>query len=810
MIFQHAAGRRPRRALQALLLILFPRCLPPLLVTLIAAAAAEYPRETQADELPKVDFSTQILPILSENCFACHGPDAEHRAADLRLDDEAAAKEFAIVAGQPDESEVVARMLTDDEDLRMPPPKSGKQLSDEQIALVRAWIEQGAPWAQHWAFDAPQRPAVPDVAGSDWPQNEIDHFTLVKMRDAQLSPSESANRAAWLRRVSFDLTGLPPTPDEVRAFEADASAEAYERVVDRLLESPHYGERLAVEWLDLARFADTNGYQNDFNRSMWPWRDWVIRAFNQNMPFDQFIIEQLAGDLLPNPSTEQLIATGFNRNHRMVTEGGSIDEEWRVENVVDRVETTATAFLGLTMGCARCHDHKYDPISRNDFYQFFAFFNNVDEQGVYTETRGNVPPLISVPTEQERQKLAEFDGQITELEGQTASEEQADESLAKQLEELRKQRAEFEKSMQTTMIMRDRAEYRPTYLLKRGQYDAPDTSETLWPEVPEFLGRLPEDAPRNRLALAQWLVDPSNPLVARVTVNRIWQRMFGKGLVTSPDNFGVQGDAPTHPKLLDWLAIELIESGWNLKQMHRQIALSATYQQASEGSAEAMARDPDNRWLARGPRHRLPAELIRDNALAVSGLLVPKIGGPSVKPYQPDGLWDELAGGANGGPYVVAEGDDLYRRSLYTFRKRTVSHPTLGTFDAPSWEICQAKRAKTNTPLQALALLNDLTYVEAARHLALRMMSEAKPELEDRIEYGFTLATLRAPESQELETLRAGYDKYLAFFEEHPEAAQQYLSQGKSQVAPEQRTPELAALSTVAAVILNLDETITK
>jgi mono/diheme cytochrome c family protein len=1011
-----------------------------------------------ADEAAQVDFSRQILPILSENCFACHGPDATKREADLRLDEEAGAKAHAIVPGQPDESVVMERLLSDDDDLRMPPAKLGKQLSDEQIQLIRRWIEQGAPWAQHWAFVPPAVRDVPMSSGTSWPQNEIDHFVWQRLRTEQLQPAAPATRAAWLRRVSFDLVGLPPTPKEVTAFENDQSADAYEKVVDRLLRSPHYGERMAIEWLDIARFADTNGYQNDFNRSMWPWRDWVISAYNNNMPANQFLMEQVAGDLLQEPTPSQLVATGFNRNHRMVTEGGSIDEEWRVENVVDRVETTATAFLGLTMGCARCHDHKYDPISRKDFYRFFAFFNNVDERGVYTETRGNVPPLIPVPTEEERQKLAAFDRRITELEqararvaidlpkffkdtspdeiatkpspsaavellgeqrlGETAKytagelswgmspvgpaleltgaleshvdagqavafdadqpfgwslwvrvdrpgallskmddqhgfrgfdtivlddfrlkvhliDTWSDNALAvttkssvpreawthiavsydgsrkaegiqvwldgtllplnleqrelkgtfktdqplrlgrrstslpldgaiadlrlynealttegvdlvrrrgvrahvgelvesrealppvvreyleraqsgelqQQLQGVRDERANFEKSLQTVMIMRDRAEYRPTYVLKRGQYDLPDQSETLWPEIPEFLGQLPEGVARNRLALAKWLVDPSHPLVARVMVNRIWQRMFGVGLVASADNFGVQGEVPSHPELLDWLAIRFIESGWDMKQMHKLIALSATYQQSASAPAELIARDPKNRLLARGPRHRLPAELVRDNALAVSGLLATKIGGRSVKPYQPDGLWDELAGGANGGPYVVETDENLYRRSIYTFRKRTVSHPTLGTFDAPSWELCQAKRALTNTPLQALALLNDTTYVEAARHLASRMMAEGGSTLEDQLRCGYLLVAQRAPNATELSTLAAGYARYLAYYEQHTAAAVEYLSQGISQLPEDQKTPEMAAMSTVAAILLNLDEAITK
>lgn len=757
-----------------------------------------------------VDFARQVLPILSTYCFTCHGPDEKHRAADLRLDLEDAAKQSAIVVGDPGGSELIARITSDDVEQRMPPQKTGKQPTAEEVEILRRWITQGAPWATHWAFVPPRRSELPKV-DSHWPLNEIDYFILSRLQSESLQPSPPATRAAWLRRVSFDLTGLPPTLADVAAFEQDASANAYERVIDRLLESPHYGERLAIEWLDLSRFADTNGYQNDFNRSMWPWRDWVIAAYNQNMPGDQFILEQLAGDLLPNPTQSQLIATGFNRNNRTVTEGGSIDEEWRVENVVDRVETTATAFLGLTMGCARCHDHKYDPISRRDFYQFFAFFNNVDERGVYEETRGNVAPLLSLPTPEQQQQLAEWDQKIAER--QAAVEKSSDdtrEMLTKELQAARDERGKIEGSVQTTMIMRDRAEYRPTYLLQRGQYDLPDTSLTLWPEVPQFMGQLSDDVKRDRLALAKWMVDPAHPLVARVMVNRIWQRMFGVGLVATPDNFGVQGDSPSHPELLDWLAIRLIESGWNLKAMHKFIALSATYRQASEVTPELLARDPKNRLLARGPRHRLAAELVRDNALAVSGLLTKTIGGPSVKPYQPDGLWDDLAGGANGGPYEVAMDENLYRRSLYTFRKRTVSHPTLATFDAPSWEICQAKRAQTNTPLQALALLNDLTYVEASRHLGLRMLQEGGNEVSQQIRYGFRLVTLREPTDVELQQLLAGYSKYLTYFQSDTESTSQYLSQGASQLPDEQKTPALAALATVGTVLLNLDEAITK
>lgn len=1014
-----------------------------------------------------VDFAREVLPILAANCFACHGPDEAERAADLRLDTRDGATEHVIVPGDADRSELIARITSADDELRMPPPETERQLSSEEVDVLRRWIGEGAAWARHWAFVPPVAPEVPACVDESWPQSAIDHFVLARLEREGLQPSAPASRTAWLRRVSFDLTGLPPTPEEVRAFTADASRDAFEKQVDRLLASPRYGERMAADWLDIARFADTNGYQNDFNRSMWPWRDWVIQAFNANMPADQFLVEQLAGDLLPEPTQDQLIATGFNRNHRMVTEGGSIDEEWRVENVVDRVETTATAFLGLTMGCARCHDHKYDPVSRRDFYQFYAFFNNVDEQGVYNERRGNVPPMIEVPTADERQRLAEADTALAEakqrladaqvdlaatfageppaseapatrlralrdrllvakIEGEmpanaaasaVAPEEpawvaspvgegvdlvgreashvdlgqlitpQADDPLSwtlwarldadgalvskmddgagyrgfdtivlgdkrlkvhlvaawpsdaiavttkvavpreqwfhlavsydgsrtaagvkiwldgvaletnleqdslkgeintaeplrlgrrssglfldgslaavaffdaaltddtvrqlrmadlrrqvpdltvaidaipeatraylqreaagglrLEVERLQKERDQLAGSVQTAMVMRDRSDVRPTYMLHRGQYDQPEESEPLSPQVPETLGTLGEGDSKNRLDLARWLIEPEHPLTARVVANRLWKQFFGRGIVATLDNFGVQGDSPSHPELLDWLAVRLVQSGWDMKALQREIVLSATYRQSAATSESVRERDPENRLLARGPRRRLSAEMIRDNALAVSGLLVERLGGPSVKPYQPAGLWDDLAGGANGGPYVLAEGDDLYRRSLYTFRKRTVSHPTLATFDAPSWEICQAKRGTTNTPLQSLALLNDTTYAEAAAHLAVRMQGEEEGDgdLAEQIGRGFLLTTSRLPEVAEQTSLTRGYGHYLDYYREHPDDVTALLSHGGSPIPADQHTPELAALTAVAAVLLNLDETVSR
>ncbi len=765
-----------------------------------------------------VDFTEDIQPLLAENCFACHGPDAAHREGELRLDEEAAAKDHVIVPGDPAASELMNRITTDDADLRMPPASSGKSLKPEQIRLIERWISEGAEWSQHWAFVAP-KPQQPPSAGLHWARTPVDHFVFQRMAEHGLTPSLEADRRTLLRRVYLDLIGLPPTPEDLDRFLADTSDDAYEKVVDKLLADPHYGERVTIDWLDAARYADTNGYQNDFYRSMWPWRDWVIKALNDNLPYDQFILQQMAGDMLENPTQDQLIATGFSRNHRMVTEGGSIEEEWAVENVVDRVETTSTTLLGLTMGCSRCHDHKYDPITQKEFYEFFAFFNNVDEKGVYIETRGNVPPLIQVPTAENIAKLKEFDDSIADLEQLLAkaqadatdpkSDDAAIKDLTQRLETARKERGDYDKSVQTTMIMRDRAEYRPTYLLRRGQYNLQDTSQELWPAIPGCLPPMKADQPKNRLGLARWLIDRDNPLVARVAVNHVWKRLFGKGLF-SADNVGVQGTPPSHPLLLDWLAIHFVDSGWDLKGLHKLIVMSATYRQKSDYTADLLANDPENRWLARGARFRLPAELIRDNALAVSGLLNPAIGGPSARPYQPAGLWEELAGGANDGPYKPDTGDGLYRRSLYTYRKRTVSHPTLSTFDAPSWEICQVKRGRTNTPLQSLALLNDVTYVEAARQLATRMIHTGGDTSESRITRGFRLALLREPTAEELAQLVGSFDEYSAYYEKEPAAASELIRIGDSAVAEDIPASHLAAMTAIASVLLNLDETMTR
>ncbi len=757
----------------------------------------------RAGENEPVRFSQDILPILSENCFTCHGPDAKARKADLRLDlkDTALRRNDAVIMpGKSGESELIERVASNDVDERMPPPKSGKTLTAHQIELLKKWIDQGAHWSQHWAFEPVRRPAAPRVRDPGWIQTPIDAFVLARLEREGLAPAPPAERTTLIRRLTLDLIGLPPTPAEVDSFLADSTPVSYEALVDRLLSSPHHGERMAMDWLDAARYADTNGFQNDFARTMWPWRDWTIHAFNRNQPFDQFVIEQIAGDLLPGASLDQRIATGFNRNNRTVTEAGSIDEEYRVENGVDRVETTSTVFLGLTLGCARCHDHKFDPVSQAEFYQFFGFFNSVNEQGVYTESRGNVPPLITLPTFENQKQLEELEIAIA------AAKVSGDKPW---LDKVKKARADYEKGITSVMVMEDRPEPRATFVLKRGRYDMPDAGKKLEPGVPSCLPPLSGGVSRNRLGLAQWLTASENPLTARVAVNRIWQHHFGTGLVKTAENFGIQGEPPSHPELLDWLASELVRTGWDLKALHRLIVTSATYRQTSAADPGLVARDPENRLLARGPRFRLQAEIVRDNALAIGGLLATRIGGPSIKPYQPAGLWEELAGGAGEPPYVQDKGSNLYGRSLYVYRKRTVPHPALATFDAPSREICQVKRARTNTPLQALELLNDVTYVEAARRLAQLALEHGGSSPEERITFAFRRALARKPSPRELEVLGRGLDRYRQNFETDKEAALQLIRHGESPPDPKIDPALLAAYTAMASVILNLDETIT-
>jgi hypothetical protein len=822
-----------------------------------------------------IDFDRDIRPVLADKCFKCHGPDADQRESGLRLDvrDEALrpadSGKAAIVPGKPDESPLVKRTASTKRSFMMPPPDSNKTLSDQQKDLLRAWVAQGAVYQKHWSFVPPKRPAPPTVKDDAWPRNAIDRFILGRLEAQGLPHAPEAGRTTLVRRVTLDLTGLPPTPAEVDAFLADTHKEAYERLVERLLASPRFGERMALEWLDAARYADTHGFHIDSGRDMTRWRAWVIDAFNANLPFDRFAVEQLAGDLLPNPTVSQKIASGFNRNHMINFEGGAIPEEYLTAYIVDRVNTTGTVFLGLTVACAQCHDHKFDPITQKDFYRFFAFFNNVPEQGL-DGSKGNAAPVLRLPTTAQQAELGRLNTAIAEAEAQlggprpvvdaaqaeweksaptgpvppnikavlaVAPEKRNDGQMAElrtyyrvhfapefklqadELEGLRKTRAELENKVPTTMVMAERPQPRETFMLVRGQYDK--KGEQVLAGVPGFLSPLPSGAPANRLGLARWLVDRGHPLTARVAVNRSWQMLFGTGLVKTSEDFGTQGELPSHPDLLDWLAVEFMDPtapgaqhAWDIKSIVRLVVTSATYRQSSAVTREVLAKDPENRLLARGARFRLPAELVRDQALAIGGLLRESIGGRSVSPYQPPGLWEELMSREDGAnwtaqKYVQDHGDDLYRRTMYTFWKRTSPPPSLATFDAPDRETCTVRRARTNTPLQALVLMNDPTYVEAARKLAERILLEAR-STEDRIALAFRLATARRPSDTELGVLGELYHAQLERYRTDTPAALRLLSVGESPRDPTLDPAEYAAWTMVGSAVLNLDETVTK
>jgi Protein of unknown function (DUF1553)/Protein of unknown function (DUF1549)/Planctomycete cytochrome C len=1017
-----------------------------------------------------IDYNRKIRPILSNNCFRCHGPDAAERESGLRLDrrDDALAPaesgKRAIVPGKPESSRLVARILSSDPAEIMPPPETNKKLSAEEKELLRQWVAQGALYQEHWSFVVPKRLEPPAVSDARWARNPIDRFILAYLEAEKLRPAPEADRGTLLRRVTLDLTGLPPTLQELDAFLADKSPQAYETVVDRLLSSPHYGERMALDWLDASRFADTHGYHIDSGRDMTRWREWVIDAFQNNKPFDRFTIEQLAGDLLPNPTRDQLIASGFNRNHMINFEGGAIPEEYHTAYIVDRVNTTATVWLGLTIGCAQCHDHKYDPLSQRDFYGLFAYFHNVPENGL-DGSKGNAAPMIKAPSPAQESEMARLETSIARLErkltepddaldrAQTAWEEDVqsverlgwttihqsktgpatvvsaggatvapldddsflfsgdnpaadtytvtfdigspeiaafrlevlpDDSLpargagrssngnfvltdvkvfaapapdakpelqplksasadysqkdypvahaidgdpktgwaifpetgkphtavfqleqpirnksaparitlklacesqfgqhqpgrirvsftrsesphgttglpepvrlalaskpeartpaqklelqkyfrtqvasatresAAELARLRAEQNRLDTLVPTAMVMREMEQPRDTFLLIRGQYDK--KGEKVTAAVPAALAPLPEGAPANRLGLARWLVARSNPLTARVTVNRYWQMFLGTGLVKTVEDFGSQGEPPSHPELLDWLA-ERFTTGtsdgansigaWDVRALVRSIVTSATYRQSSVVSRALYERDPENRLLARGPRFRLQAEFIRDQALAAGGLLNRAIGGKSVSPYQPAGLWEELMSREDGKnwtaqSYEQSHGADLYRRTMYTFWKRTCPPPTLSTFDAPDRETCTVRRARTNTPLQALVLLNDPTYVEAARKFAERILKEGGTTSAARLEFAFRTATSRRPAERERAVLARMLDTQLKKYAADPVAASKLLKVGESPHDETLDPAELAAWAAVAGAILNLDEVVTR
>ena len=753
-------------------------------------------RPGRAEKLPAaVDFNWHIRPILSDRCFACHGPDEKKRQANLRLDTREGAfqpldslgKRFAIVAGRPEQSELVRRIYSTHPDSMMPAPESHLTLSEFEKKLLVRWIEQGAHWKEHWAFIPPQRPAAPPVRHKGWDQNPVDAFVFEKMTEHDLSPSPEADKAALLRRVCFTLTGLPPSPDLTDRFVADNSPGAYLRLVDSLLAAPAYGERWTMNWLDLARYSDTHGYQDDLPRIMWPWRDWVIKAFNENMPIDRFVTWQLAGDLIPEATKEMLLASAFNRNHKITQEGGVIDEEYRVEYVADRTNTFGKAFLGLTLECARCHDHKYDPIRMREYYGTFAFFNAVPELGFVPNLETPKPYMIIT--------AADLEGPLHFLNGRRA--------LKTPNDTIRQ------------MIMRDSVGLRQTHRLNRGQYDQP--AEPVPFATPAAV--LPFDTltlPQNRLGLARWLFDARNPLTARVWVNRLWQEVFGRGIVATAENFGVQGALPTHPELLDWLAVEFRESGWDMKHLLRLLVSSAAFRQSAVAGDGLLAADPENLWLARGTRLRMPYEFIRDNVLASSGLLVPEIGGPSVKPWQPPGIWEDIAtektanafrGEASYIPDTLPE--KLYRRSVYTYQRRTIPPPTHLTFDAPLRDNCEVRRTRSNTPLQALVLLNDQQVLEAARVLAGKLLNDPSLQSpEARIAAAFRRIMTRAPAKKEMRELLGYYETELGRYRANPGAAGQLLQVGTYPRDASTDAVQQVALMLTVSVLYNLDEAV--
>ena len=1027
----------------------------PFLIMAVTLSAADLP--------DKVDFNEHIRPILSDRCFKCHGPDGgelgEKWEGGLRLDIESGAKanlsevklkvknakrqkegkelstklsspKFAIVPGKPEKSSMIARIFTDDEDDVMPPKDSNLHLSEYEKSLIKKWVAQGAQWGRHWSFVAPEKKALPKVKNSKWIKNEIDHFVLKKLEKKNIKPSEEADKIEWLRRVYLDLAGIPPTPQEADRFLADKSSNAYEKVVDGLLNSTHFAERMSLEWLDNARYADTSGYQYDTPRTMWPWRDWVIQAFKSNMPYSDFVTKQLAGDLLPNASFEDKIATGFNRNHGFTIEGGVIDEEYRIQYVNDRVNTVGTLFLGLTMDCTRCHNHKYDQLTMRDFYAMSALFDKIDEPGrgpgrgapgirpmvqykYYdqqlvnnlesqlkdlkntslpadelakfnewkTKITSNVDSLrfksvkseggatvealedysyrftgenpnqdtyvfesvvssskikslilevmpdasmvnngpgrasngnavmssievftASVNSPEKRKKVSlkeaiadhsqsgfPVDGLVkkknagwaieghakhdkrtavfglkneisadkeilltiklhfksphgkhnfgrvrlnvsdqntraayafallkNKADGNKVSEQKLKEEyitnhlkggeLGKQIDALNKQIEAEKKKVVQVMVMEEKPGVRQTHILERGEYDK--KGEKVSAGTPSALTSF-EEFPQNRLGFAQWLTAKENPLFTRVTVNRFWQMLFGYGLVKTTEDFGAQGEEPSHPELLDWLAVDFRENGWDVRKFFKKMVLSATYRQTSIPRKEL--EDPENRLLAHGPRFRLQGEIIRDQALYIAGHLSDKIGGPSVYPYQPAGLWMELTNRPGFQvKYKQSDGDDLYRKSLYTFWKRALPNPSMTAFDAPERDVCMVKRARTNTPLQALTLLHDPTYVEAARILAEKMLNSPGKSIDEKIYTTFRKVLIRIPEPQEVAILKKVYLKKLEIFKQNPQLTKAQISVGEFKHKSGLNESELAAFTSVCQTLLNLSETVTR
>lgn len=732
------------------------------------SATVSYCAPVLGAEASRPDFRFEIRPILSKKCFACHGPDEKQRQAELRLDTrEGAVESGAVVPGAPDDSEIVRRITSDDPEERMPPEETSRKLSPDEIDNIKRWIAAGAEYSPHWSYVAPQQPAIPKVSRPKWCRNEIDFFVLALLDQAGLQPEPEADRFRLIRRVSLDLIGLPPTADEADEFARDNRPDAYERLVDRLLTSPAYGEHWARKWLDLARYADTNGYEKDDTRTIWPFRNWVINSLNADMPFDEFTIEQLAGDLLPNPTKEQLIATAFHRNTMQNDEGGTDDEEYRVAAVIDRVSTTMQVWMATTMGCCQCHSHKYDPFSQREYYELFAFFN----QSADADRNDQQPLLGAVLSKQSGSGKA------------------------------------VESAEDKTPILQELTgdQQRTTRIFARGSYLNP--GEVVGPSTPQAFPPFVDSLPHNRLGFAKWLVDRNNPLTARVAANRHWEQLFGHGVVLTSEDFGSQGMLPSHPELLDWLALELMDHGWSLKHLAKTIVMSAAYRQSSQITPEKLLHDPDNRLMSRGPRERLSAEQIRDQALAVAGLLSKKVGGPSVMPSQPDGVWQVVYSNDR---WATSTGEDRYRRGIYTFWRRTSPYPSAMSLDATSRETCTIRRVPTNTPIAAFALLNDPVYIEAAQSLARRTMKQNVADSAARATYAFRQVLARPPAAEEVKRIVALFELERRQYADHPDAAKKMTASEMGDGDASGNLADLAAWTVVGNVLLNLDEALNK
>ena len=766
------------------------------ITAIIAAFVIWYACNTEGenDAIPdKISYNYHVRPILSDKCFACHGPDANKRKAEFRLDIEenafAPLKEtkgaYAIVKGKPEESELYKRITSKDPDYLMPSPESHLGiLSKNETKIIEKWIKQGAKYEKHWAFIKPEKAVLPKVKDKNWVKNEIDYFTQAKMSEHGLSPNEQADKEHLLKRAALDITGLLPSIEIMDEYMADNSSNAYDKALDKLLATPQYGEKMAVHWLDVARYADSYGYQDDNIRTQWAWRDWVIHAFNQNMPYDKFITWQLAGDLLPDSNKEAILATAFLRNHKYTEEGGIIPEEYRIEYTLDKTKTFSKGILGLTAECAQCHDHKYDPISQKDYYQLFAFFNNSKESGF----EGDVSQ--SLPAKNPKLKLSEAE-------------------IKNILSFINKK----DTGSLTVSVMGElngkKDTPRTTYILQRGAYDKHGDSV----KAAALSAVMPFDTtklPRNRLGLANWTVDKNNPLTARVFVNQMWQEFFGVGLVKTAGDFGMQGNLPTHPELLDWLAVDFMEHKWDIKRLVKQVLTSATYCQSAKVTDKHLATDPENVYLSRYSRTRVKAEFVRDIVLGSSGLLIKDIGGPSVKPYQPKGLWERATSGRGIlAKYELDEGDALYRRGMYTFIKLTVPPPAMILFDASNRDQCEVKRSKTNTPLQALIMLNDPSVLEASRVFAQRLLTE-QTGVEDKIDKAFRTIICRKASSKEKAILTNYFNEQLALFKNKKLDAEKTLTIGASLINKQVDLAMSAALMKVVSTIYNMDEAITK